>query len=94
MVTFYKHATGYESDPVYQILIPHNGSLISTAVIERYFLFKGNILHIAKGSSIVNGIVVDAFEAKIKFVVPDVNENDCPSSEDICFSKTVHFSER
>ena len=83
MVTFYKHSTGYESDPVYEILIPHNGSLISTAVIERpeYFLFEGNILHIAKGSGTVNGIVVDELEATIEFAVPDVNENDCPSSE-------------
>ena len=96
MVTFYKHSTGYESDPVHQILIPHNGSLISTAVIERpeYFLFKGNMPYIAKGSGTVNGIVVDEFEATVEFVLPEFNENDCPLGEDICFSKTVHFSER
>ena len=91
MVSFYKHSIGYESDPVYQILIPHNGSLISTAVIERpeYFLFKGNMSYIAKGSGTVNGIVVDEFEATVEFVLPKFNENDCPLGENICFSMTV-----
>ena len=91
MVTFYKNSTEYESDSVYEILIPHNGSLISTAVIERpeYFLFKGNTSYIAKGSSTVNGIVVDEFEATVEFVLPEVNENDCPLGENICFSMTV-----
>ena len=93
MVTFYKHSIGYESDPVYEILIPHNGSLISTAVIERPEYF-GNKSYIAKGSGTVNGIVVDEFEATVEFVLPEFNENDCPLGEDICFSKTVHFSER
>ena len=91
MVSFYKHATGYESDSVYEILIPHNGSLISTAVIERpgYFLFEGNMSYIAKGSGTVNGIVVDECEATVEFVLPEFNENDCPLGENICFSMTV-----
>ena len=87
MVTFYKHATGYESDPVYETLIPHNGSLISTAVIEferhKYFLFKRNISYIAKGSGAVNGIVVDECEATVEFVLPEFNENGCPYQERI-----------
>ena len=89
MVTFYKNSTGYESDSVYEILIPHNGSLISTAVIERpeFLLFKGNTSYIAKGSGAVNGIVVDECEATFEFVLPEFN--DCPLGENICFSMTV-----
>ena len=88
MVTFYKNSTGYESDLVYQILILHNGSLISTAVIERpeYFLFKRYISYIDKGSGAVNCIVVNEFEATVEFVLPEFNDNDC---QNICFSMTV-----
>ena len=37
----------------------------------------------------VNGIVVDECEATVEFILPELNENGCPSGKNICFSMTV-----